>query len=88
MAKYREGSIYYETNRGKWHASVADPLCLICHILPYFPYYLQPKLNHKATGFTDLVGRFVVLIYSSLFAIIPAIHRSNTLLSVASGSHI
>lgn len=25
MTKYREGSIYYETNRGKWHASVADP---------------------------------------------------------------
>lgn len=25
MTKYREGSIYYETSRGKWHASVADP---------------------------------------------------------------
>ena len=37
---------------------------------------------------TDLVGRFVVSIYSSLFALMPAIHRSNTLLSAASGSHI
>ena len=25
MAKYGEGSIYFETNRGKWHVSVADP---------------------------------------------------------------
>lgn len=25
MAKYGEGSIYFETNRNKWHASIADP---------------------------------------------------------------
>ncbi len=25
MPKYREGSVYFETSRNKWHASVADP---------------------------------------------------------------